>query len=426
MVFRKKQGGYVEITTMAALAVMSMLALVQADKYMEDQRNMLAETAAQTAAQIVNAIRSKVAVDNVAITTGTFTGTGWLKDAACTGGSGSQSHLFCSFSDRLPFGMSYSTVVTNVAGAVTATLTLGAPTTSEGVTPYLADHIAVVMNGAGNTFWTPNNQTYFQASVAAGSVVQAVVSNAPANQEFIARDGTAGPTNHHDWNNFDITNIGNLQVNGSVAAGSLTTPIGSITTLNSTIGNITTVNSTTMNATTLNVAADANIGDDVNVTDDLSVGDLVDASRMETNSFRLTANSTEGSGCPGVRYLGATSTGKYLQCIGGIWKKMGEGIVAEDLFGTDGYVEFSNGFIDMWGKVRSPNSEYDIVVANFPRRCPVFLNGTTNMSSRSDIHDDYEPMIYDFTQTRIRFRGQGDRGSWSGRGSIYWRVTCRA
>ena len=85
---------------------------------------------------------------------------------------------------------------------------------------------------------------------------------------------------------------GDATVDNLISAGTITAPVGDITTVNSTTGNITTVNSTTANATTVN-ATTVNATGDVNADGDLNG---VNANVTTVNATTVNATTVSASG----------------------------------------------------------------------------------------------------------------------------------
>src|SRR5690606_34380994 len=109
----------------------------------------------------------------------------------------------------------------------------------------------------------------------------------PENLEFLKKDGTVRPTADFNWNNFSITNVRNLQANGSVTAP--------------------TVNATNMTATGT-LSGQTITGTNVNVSGNLRI---------------VTARSVGGACSTGS--IGRTSTGNILSCVSGTWREVGGG-----------------------------------------------------------------------------------------------------
>ena len=325
----KKQGGWLDITLYIVLAVSSILAVNKAYEAERDLQESISVATGNKNAQVVNAVRSIVAVENTSLVAGTYNGLDWLKDASC-GGSAAQAHILCEIGESLPYGLSYTTVVTNAAGVVTATITFGAPTDSDGVQPVIASIIELAMNGASNAFWTPNNQTYYATSVDnTTNVISSVVSNSVANNEFITRDGSAGPTANHDWNNFNLTGIGALSstslTTGTIATTGNVTVGGTISGPNAAFsgllaGNLGVLANTQINGG-LNVNGTINSGGNITTSGEVQSATNVRAANALIGGIGvLTNNYAEGGGCF-TKFIGTTSNGTFLSCVNGIWVK---------------------------------------------------------------------------------------------------------
>src|SRR5690606_30521111 len=272
----RAQRGYLQIVAAAALVVFGTLMTIQVRETVNKSRTDSAEMAGVLAAQFKHALRAMIAERGTGAPTGTFTGVNWLKrTGSCSGAMGSAAYLPCEFPQHLPLGLSYRTVVTISSGTVTASVQLGSPMAGGEAWPHLAGIIVTAINGASNDYMTPATQTYHVAShnLTTGAITM-TVSNAPENLEFIKKDGTVRPTADFNWNNFSITNVRNLQANGSVTAP--------------------TVNATNMTATGT-LSGQTITGTNVNVSGNLRI---------------VTARSVGGACSTGS--IGRTSTGNIL------------------------------------------------------------------------------------------------------------------
>tara|TARA_B100000446_G_C10551574_1_gene340605 strand:- start:326 stop:1507 length:1182 start_codon:yes stop_codon:yes gene_type:complete len=296
--------GYILIASLAAMAVLSTLGYVMVQDRMQESRQEAAELAGTMGAQFKQALRALIAREGTGLPTGTFTGVNWLKDSgSCAGATGSARYLPCEFPALLPLGLSYRTVVTSAAGVVTATVTFGTPSVGGNTHPTLAGRVVSAINGTSADYSTPATQTYYAATndVATGAISM-VVSNSQENLEFVKVDGTSTITADHDWNNFSISNLRNLSVNGAVAAA--------------------TVSATSINATSINaesVTTSRTIDRDNNGyyvdPNGISVGNI-----QRLNQLQILSSSVAGTSCL-TGSIGRTSTGEPLSCVNGQWAK---------------------------------------------------------------------------------------------------------
>ncbi|MGM8229165.1 hypothetical protein ACSV5M_21490 [Cellvibrio sp. ARAG 10.3] len=297
----RRQGGYLQITAAVALIVFGTLMAIQTREMVNKSRSDSAEMAGVLAAQFKHALRAMIAERGTGAPTGTFTGVSWLKrSGSCAGATGSAAYLPCEFPQHLPLGLSYRTVVSVSSSTVTASVQLGAPSASGEVWPHLAGIIVTAINGASNDYVTPATQTYHVAShhLTSGAIAM-TVSNAPENLEFLKKDGTVRPTGNFNWNNFSITNVRNLQANGTLSVSG-TGSFGSTVTAP-------TVNATNMTATGT-LSGQTITGTNVNVNGNLRI---------------VPARSVGGACSTGS--IGRTSTGNILSCVSGTWREVGGG-----------------------------------------------------------------------------------------------------
>ncbi len=249
--------GYVLIGSLAAMAVLSTLGYVVVQDRMHESRQDAAELAGTMGAQFKQALRALIAREGTGLPTGTFTGVNWLKDSgSCAGATGSARYLPCEFPAQLPLGLSYRTVVTSAAGVVTATVTFGTPSVGGNTHPTLAGRVVSAINGTSADYSTPATQTYYAATnnVTTGAISM-VVTNSQENLEFVKVDGSSTISGNHDWNNFSISNLRNLGVNGTVTATAVNASTVTTSTLAATSGSVSTLTATnasvsgTLNAT---------------------------------------------------------------------------------------------------------------------------------------------------------------------------------
>lgn len=241
--------GYVLIGSLAAMAVLSTLGYVVVQDRMQESRQDAAELAGTMGAQFKQALRALIAREGTGLPTGTFTGVNWLKDSgSCAGATGSARYLPCEFPALLPLGLSYRTVVTSAAGVVTATVTFGTPSVGGNTHPTLAGRVVSAINGTSADYSTPATQTYYVATnnVTTGAVSM-VVTNSQENLEFVKVDGSSTISADHDWNNFSISNLRNLRVNGTVTANAVNANAMSAGSLSATNSSLTNLTSTTAN-----------------------------------------------------------------------------------------------------------------------------------------------------------------------------------
>lgn len=238
--------GYVLIGSLAAMAVLSTLGYIVVQDRMQESRQEAAELAGTMGAQFKQALRALIAREGTGLPTGTFTGVNWLKDSgSCAGATGSARYLPCEFPALLPLGLSYRTTVTSAAGVVTATVTFGTPSVGGNTHPTLAGRVVSAINGTSADYSTPATQTYYAATnnLTTGAISM-VVTNSQENLEFVKVDGTSTISGNHDWNNFSISNLRNLGVNGTVTATAVNAGTVTSSTLSATSGSVGTLSAT--------------------------------------------------------------------------------------------------------------------------------------------------------------------------------------
>jgi prepilin-type N-terminal cleavage/methylation domain-containing protein len=128
---------------------------------------------------------------------GAYTGTAWLQDAAtCPGATGPSDFLPCGFRTLLPWGLTFTTTVTNVAGNFNATTTLGtAPLTVGGKTRLdLAGHSILAarsVTGASDLGGAMFTLGLIDFDFNGANVIQSVVSTSSTPAEpWLRVDGT--------------------------------------------------------------------------------------------------------------------------------------------------------------------------------------------------------------------------------------------
>ncbi len=334
-----RQTGFVEIALAFSLLVLSAISLNLLKEWIEESRHEAADTAGVMAAQVKHALRAAIAEQGTGLTPGTYQGTAWLKDSgSCASGTGSRPYLPCAFTDRLPLELSYSTVVSVTGTTVSATVTLGAPTSNGEVFPSLGGVVSTAINGSSNDYVTPATQTYHVANHnKITGVVTFAVTNSIENLEFLKKDGTVLPTNDFNWNNNDITNIAHLGANTIQATSTVTaeqlTSTDDITAADR-------VTASTLYAQRLydtnNPAfyVDPSGSSQLNALDVHSIRDRDNpgytwdgsgTSRMnyaDLNVARLRNSYAVGGACA-TKQIGTTSSGELLSCVSGAWQKAG-------------------------------------------------------------------------------------------------------
>lgn len=126
----KRQGGYTLLEMSVVIALLSVLAVTQIEKDIQDIEYSGARSTGMEIYQYSNAVRNWI-TGNPGISGG-FIGTNWLKDSAtCAGGTASQEYLPCNFRNETNYGkLTYATniviVGTPPAHTATATTTMSA------------------------------------------------------------------------------------------------------------------------------------------------------------------------------------------------------------------------------------------------------------------------------------------------------------
>lgn len=307
----RRQGGYYTLfSAAAALTIFGILMASQASQYASQGRDDAAQSAGVMAGQFKNALRAMVAEQGTGISPGTFTGTGWLKQAgACSGASGSGAYLPCEFPNHLPLGLAYRTTVTVSGGTVRANVSLGIPEIGGERYPYLAGVIVATINGASNDHVTPVTQTYHVAESNADGHVSFIVSNGPENNEYLKRDGSVTATGDFNWGNFSIRNVRGIEARELALSQGFTA--GANSQVN---GRLTanTVRSSRFEATNgthhVSPAGNSHLAGNLRANGEVRGGQLRSDGEIE---FAGTRNA--GSGCGGRR-IAVNSSGDLMRC----------------------------------------------------------------------------------------------------------------
>ncbi|ODS23568.1 hypothetical protein AB835_08115 [Candidatus Endobugula sertula] len=311
----KKQKGAIEAIGYAMILVFSTLTWLWIQQQMEQFKDSAADQSGVYAAQFKHALQSKLTQDGVGITTGTFTGTAWLKDSAtCTAGTGTLQHLPCAFPDNLNFDLSYSTVVTVSGGIATLTTSLGAPMYRGQANSSIAGRIVSAINGANSAYSTPVTQAYFVASHDMSTGVITITVTSSANLDYLRPDGTVLPTADFNWNGNGITGIDNLSSNTLSTTTINTSSLTATGSLNSSSLSTGTVSTGTLSVTGT-VSAPSVSGTTITATN---------STNTTTSTTNLTFRSaiTPNGGCSG-RAINVDSSGRVYSCVSGRWTSVG-------------------------------------------------------------------------------------------------------
>jgi len=343
--------GYVLIASLFALSVFSVLGFVATQNSIQQTRIDAAHRAGTMGAQFKQALRALIAREGTGVTTGTFTGTNWLKDSgSCAGATGSARYLPCEFPNFLPLELAYSTVVTSAGGVVTATVSFGTPSVGGNSKPALAGEVVAAINGTAADYSTPATQTYYAANnnVTTGAI-SLMVTNAQENLEFVKVNGTSTITGDHDWNNFSISNLRNLGVNGTVTAGTVTA---------------TSINATSISAGTVTTSRTTD-RDNNGYYSDLSGTSRLNYANI--NLVRLSNNYAAGGGCS-TKQIGTTNTGEFLSCVNGVWTKAGGMTITSAGSNSNGLWRiWSDGYKEMWSTSTFTLSSQQTRTHSFPK-----------------------------------------------------------
>lgn len=344
--------GYVLIGSLAAMAVLSTLGYVVVQDRMQESRQEAAELAGTMGAQFKQALRALIAREGTGLPTGTFTGVNWLKDSgSCAGATGSARYLPCEFPALLPLGLSYRTTVTSAAGVVTTTVTFGTPRVGGNTHPTLAGRVVSAINGTSADYSTPATQTYYAATnnVTTGAISM-VVTNSQENLEFVKVDGSSTISGDHNWNNFSISNLRSLVVNGAVSAATVSA---------------TSINATSINAGTVTTSRTTD-GDNNGYYSDLDGTTRLNYANI--NLVRLSNNYVAGGGCS-TKQVGTTNTGEFLSCVSGVWTKAGGMTISSAGSNSNGQWRiWSDGYKEMWSTSTFTLRSQQTRTHSFPQR----------------------------------------------------------
>lgn len=307
VVYLSKQRGFFAPIAFGMILVFSTVTWLFTEQQIQRFKDDAADQSGVYAAQFKHALQSKLTQDGAGITTGTFTGTAWLKDSAtCTGGTSSLQHLPCAFPDSLNFGLSYSTVVTVSGGIATLTTSLGAPTYRGEASPSIAGRIVSAINGANSAFSTPITQAYFVATSDATTGAITITVTSSANLDYLHPNGSVLPTGDFNWNGNDITNIADLSATGTISSGStITSPAVTAT------GSITTPIIFDANNPTFRVDPSGT-----------SINETQRNNTTETTSLIMRSAVSVGGACSG-RQINVDASGNVVSCVGGVWTTPG-------------------------------------------------------------------------------------------------------
>ncbi|WP_422452216.1 hypothetical protein [Endozoicomonas sp. ALC066] len=399
----RKQRGFVSTEIAIAGLVASALAISTAVLTRNESMDDLAYVTGKNAGQVNSAIRSYIAENGLNTPAATYNNITWLKSASDCGGSatGTEGYLPCNFPEALALGLSYQIDITNTAGRVESVMELGVPHDSAEYVPYLSGQVVSGARGADVMSIAPGvGNTYFTAQDNEDGFITLTASNDPGNDIYLKKDGSVLPTADFDWNNKSITNVAEVEADNIEASSMVTSP--TITTDTITSSDTTKKIDFLGNSVLTGVEMDRTILRDYQAVDDpcLEPGQLA----IESGTGRLLTCSNQK--------LWESGSGS-------------NGIIAEDLDGSDGYVEYANGMLDMWGLAPAISKEASTIIY-FPRSCPYFINGQTTVQATPSVkYDVFEAQIHDISQSSMYVFMQSDHSSWVSSGEIYWRVICK-
>jgi len=312
--------GYILIASLFALSVFSVLGFVATQNSIQQARVDAAHRAGTMGAQFKQALRALIAREGTGVTTGAFTGTNWLKDSgSCAGATGSARYLPCEFPNFLPLELAYSTVVTSAGGVVTATVSFGTPSVGGNSKPTLAGEVVSAINGTASDYSTPATQTYYAANnnVTTGAI-SLVVTNAQENLEFVKVNGTSTITGNHDWNNFSISNLRNLGVNGAVTAVTVSA---------------TSINATSINAGTVTTSRTTDRDNNGYYSDPNGYSRFARSLSDDPETARAAISAND---IPNKAYVDSVAGGPTCN------------------FASSGSCRWNNGYLQQWGRMTVP------------------------------------------------------------------------
>lgn len=188
--FPRQQTGFALLSIIIALSVMSVV-VATASVTMKTWRDQIdARRIGNQLRQYNHGVRAWLADAGLSASAATVTGVGWLKDSSC-GGTASAAFLPCWFPDSLPFGLSYSTSITNSGSSVEALTTVGPIRTSGTVRTDLAGAAALTAASGDAQYFSPVDATFYDFSVNTTSgAIEARASTAPALDAWLRTDGS--------------------------------------------------------------------------------------------------------------------------------------------------------------------------------------------------------------------------------------------
>ncbi|WP_211831034.1 hypothetical protein [Kistimonas asteriae] len=299
----KKQHGMITTELAIGVLVVSLLFGLYTVITRGENLDKIAEHSGKMAGQVNNAIRAYIAErGSSAPASATYTSLGWLKDAAtCSGATGTMAFLPCDFPETLDLGLTYRITVTNTAGRILSTMTLGIPNDSTENLPYLSGQVVTGAKGSDVLSLAPGvSNTYYTVADDANGNVRLTASNDPATDMYLRKDGTVLPTADFDWNNHRIDNISDLAVNNTISAGSDITSGRNVT------------------ATGYMSGSSFIDRDDSNYYVDPSADSRVE--NLDANMIVLRGDFVEGTACT-TEAVGTTSDGRLMSCVAGLWKR---------------------------------------------------------------------------------------------------------
>lgn len=211
------QGGFTLIELLIVIGVMGVIAAMAMTEKMRDIADAESKALGVQLVQFESAVTAFVFDGGLTVSTGTYTGADWLKDATACGGSasGTKSYMPCGFPDTLKFGLTMETIISSTPAGFVAITSFGPNILrwrgedKEILAAQAIKHAQTISSaGTGDIALS----TFLTFSRVAGVITGEVDSVAGGNASpFLRLDGTNSPFAAIDWNGQNIFDINSLQ-----------------------------------------------------------------------------------------------------------------------------------------------------------------------------------------------------------------------
>lgn len=327
-----------ELIVVLAVAAVALAMYMKREKLDIDQVRSTAD--GLMVAQVNNAIRKRIADEGSSMVAGTYTGVNWLHATSCPNGLASKIYLPCHVSGSFHFDLTPKTTVTNTSGDVSASTNFGIIKTGTQARIDLANIAALAANNENIHGETPIAGTFYSYQVNATGELIATSSYDTGLDQWLRTDGTNSMKATLDLGNNQVKNLGTAVVGAAcTGTGLIAQQGGSI--LSCISGTWKKQGSDFWRDPVTNFAS-LPAGDPIGttrLTNDtgrafrwsgsawtaLAVdqnGNMTVPGKLTAGAAKLTSNFVEGTGCT-TKDVGTTSTGEFMSCVSGVWKKAG-------------------------------------------------------------------------------------------------------